>query len=233
MEEHSFKKGDTIIKQNDDGDVLYCLDSGVAKCYRKMTKDAEEPGTFLKDYTAGDAFGELALLYNAPRAATIIAEEDTVCFSVDRDCFNNIVKDASIKRRNRFETFLNKIELLQDLDNYEKGQLADVLNTQIYKEGEYIIKQGESGSKFYFIESGKAKATKNKEDGEDEVVFEYEENAYFGELALLKDDVRQANIITTSECQVAWIDRAAFLRLLGPLEEVLKRNAEKYEKFVK
>jgi cAMP-dependent protein kinase regulator len=80
MEEHTFKKGDTVIKQGDDGDVLFCVDSGTLKCYRRMKKDDAED-TFLKDYVPGDAFGELALLYNAPRAATIIADEDSVCFS--------------------------------------------------------------------------------------------------------------------------------------------------------
>jgi len=56
---------------------------------------------------------------------------------------------------------------------------------------------------------------------------------YFGELALLNDDVRQASIVATSAMTVAWIGRNMFKRLLGPIDEVLKRNAEKYDKFVK
>lgn len=232
MEEHTFKKGDTVIKQGDDGDVLFCVDSGALNCYRKMKKDDEEPGTLLKTYGPGDAFGELALLYNAPRAATIIADDDSVCFSLDRDCFNNIVKEATVKRRERFEEFVNKVELLQDLDPYERGQLADVLTTETHQAGDTIITQGESGEKFYLIESGTAKAVKTGDGGE-EVVFEYKENDYFGELALLKDDVRAASIVATSELMVAWIERKAFKRLLGPIEEVLKRNADKYDKFVK
>ena len=46
----------------------------------------------LKVYHPGDSFGELALLYNAPRAATIISKTNSVLFSLDRDTFNNIVK---------------------------------------------------------------------------------------------------------------------------------------------
>jgi len=157
----------------------------------------------------------LALLYNAPRAATIIAEEESVCFSLDRDCFNNIVKDATIQRRERFEEFISKLELLQDLEAYERGQLADCLSTATFSEGDVVIKEGEPGSRFYLVESGTLKATKG-----DEVVFEFKENDYFGELALIKDEVRAASVIATSDVKLAWIDRNTFKRLLGPIESV-------------
>ena len=48
----------------------------------------------------------------------------------------------------------------------------------------------------------------------------------------MKDSVREANVIATSDVKLAKIDRNAFKRILGPLEEILKRNAEKYKKFV-
>lgn len=53
----------------------------------------------LKQYNPGDLFGELALLYNAPRAASIQAKSEAVLFALDRSTFNNIVKDATIKKR--------------------------------------------------------------------------------------------------------------------------------------
>jgi len=53
----------------------------------------------LKVYGAGDAFGELALLYNAPRAATVTAKTKSILFSLDRECFNHIVKDAAVRKR--------------------------------------------------------------------------------------------------------------------------------------
>ncbi len=51
---------------------------------------------FLKTYVPGEAFGELALLYNAPRQASIKAKEDCVLYALDRETFNNIVKEAAM-----------------------------------------------------------------------------------------------------------------------------------------
>ena len=50
----------------------------------------------MKEYQPGEAFGELALLYNAPRAANIIAKTECVIWSLDRGTFNHIVKDAAM-----------------------------------------------------------------------------------------------------------------------------------------
>lgn len=104
MEEKLFKyprcinntrTGDQVIKQGDDGNELYVIDQGTLDCHKVFKKD-EEP-TFLKTYKPGESFGELALLYNAPRAASVKATSDSICFALDRDTFNNIVKDAAVR----------------------------------------------------------------------------------------------------------------------------------------
>ena len=73
------------------------------------------------------------------------------------------------------------------------------------------------------------------ENGIDQVVYEFKENDYFGELALLDDDnKRKATIkVTSDQLIVASLSKASFKRLLGPLEDILKRNSVKYEKYVK
>jgi len=111
MEEVRFKKGEWVIKQYEEGNVLYVVDDGVLDCYKKYKKDAEN--VFLKEYHPGEAFGELALLYNAPRAASILAKTDCTLFSLDRETFNHIVKDAARKKREKFEDTLKKVTIFE------------------------------------------------------------------------------------------------------------------------
>ena len=104
MEECKVQVNDVVIAEGDQGDCLYVIGSGTLSC-SKIFPGKTDP-TFLKAYQPGEAFGELALLYNAPRAATITANEDCTLFKLDRDTFNHIVKDAASKRREKYEAFL-------------------------------------------------------------------------------------------------------------------------------
>lgn len=227
-----YKANEWVIRQGDDGNELFVVSAGKLKC-EKVFPGQSDP-TFLKFYQRGDVFGELALMYNAPRAASIASLEESLLYSLDRDTFNNIVKTAAIKRREQYENFLKKVEILSELEAYERAKLSDCLKTERFKKGDFIVKEGETGDKFYFVQEGTADALK-LEDGKQVSVYHYKENDYFGELALLDDDnKRKASIqVTSDEAKVAVMDKLTFKRILGPIENILKRNAGKYQHFLK
>lgn len=116
--------GEVVIKQGDDGDVLYVIGAGALDCHRT---DGDGNEKFLKTYAPGEFFGELALLYNAPRAATVVAKEACTLYSLDRETFNAIVKELAAKKRETFDNALKKVKILDSVSAYERQQIADAI----------------------------------------------------------------------------------------------------------
>lgn len=114
----------------------------------------------MKTYLPGEAFGELALLYNAPRAATIIASTDAKLWQLDRNTFNHIVKGASQQRREQYETFLDSVPILKHIDLYEKAKICDVITEGTFASGQKVISEGDQGETFFIVISGTAIAVK-------------------------------------------------------------------------
>ncbi len=186
----------------------------------------------MKTYQPGEAFGELALLYNAPRAATITATEECQLWKLDRDTFNHIVKGSATRKRELYESFLTKVELFSTMEPYERSKLCDAFKKLSFKSGDMIIKEGDSGNDLCLLQEGSAYATKTIDPAKKpEMVMEYKVGDYFGERALIKNEPRAANVIAKTDCIVVTMDRHSVKRLLGPLEVMLKRNFEMYEKF--
>ena len=230
FEEKRYKAGEYVIKEGEKGDVVFLVDTGELDCEKTFKKG--DPPTYLKTYKPGESFGELALLYNAPRAATIKAKTDCLLWALDRGTFNNIVKEAAVKKRERYENSLKNVHILSTIDAYELGQICDAVKSEKADKGDFIIKQNEIGDKFYILDEGEAYASKVFHEGEKEVIVkEYKSGDYFGELALLRDEPRAASVIAKTKCKLITLDRLAFKRLLGPLEKLLKRNSEMYQKY--
>ncbi|CAD8138763.1 unnamed protein product [Paramecium octaurelia] len=224
MEVKKFQAGDIVIRQGDDGNELYVIDEGELECTKKFPNKHQEQK--LKTYLPGECFGELALLYNAPRAATIRATKPVVAFTLDRQTFDLYVKDVAIRKREQMEQIINTIDLLKSLDSYEKLQFCDVLEEKKYSKGEKVINQEEQGDTIYLIAEGELEAYK---DGYQDKVYSYQSGDYFGELALLQNSPRQATIQAITDCTLYYCDFKSFTRLMGPLEQILRRNVARYK----
>lgn len=149
MEERKAVTNEDVIVEGEQGDCLYVVGNGTLNCSKRLTPGAEP--TYLKTYTPGEAFGELALLYNAPRAATITAQENCVLWKLDRDTFNHIVKDAAARKREKYEAFLGEVPIFSTLEPYERGKLADAFKETKVSNGEYIIREGEPGNDLFLL----------------------------------------------------------------------------------
>ncbi|OBT69115.1 hypothetical protein VE03_01875 [Pseudogymnoascus sp. 23342-1-I1] len=218
-----------VISQGDQGDYFYIVESGSFDIYIHPSGSLQPGpsglGTKVATITVGGTFGELALMYGAPRNATVIsATNDCVLWALDRVTFRRILMDYTFTRRRMYEKFLAEVPLLSSLNDYERSKIADALESCKYAAGTKIISEGDAGEAFYLLEDGEASAYKK---GVDKPVKKYGKGDYFGELALLNDAPRAASVVCDSDVRVATLGKDGFQRLLGPVEGIMRR--ERYE----
>lgn len=60
----------------------------------------------------GGSFGELALIYGTPRAATVLAKTDVKLWGIDRDSYRRILMGSTIRKRKMYEEFLSRVSIL-------------------------------------------------------------------------------------------------------------------------
>jgi cAMP-dependent protein kinase regulator len=219
-------KGIKVITQGDAGDYFYIVEKGTFDIYVNSSgtigPGPEGMGTKVNSIGPGGSFGELALMYNAPRAATVISTEaSSTLWRLDRVTFRRILMDSAFQRRRMYESFLEEVPLLQSLTPYERSKIADALNAQRYKAGDVIIREGDPGEDFFLLESGQAEAYKN--EGGPHPVKQYHKGDYFGELALLDNKPRAASVVAKTDVKVAVVGKDGFQRLLGPVEGIMRR----------
>merc|ERR1719191_1602335 len=105
---------------------MFIIEEGTVECFKTI----DGAPKLVKTCATGDAFGELALLYNCPRAASVESRDHCVLWQLDRQTFNHIVKDAAAAKRQRYEGFLKSVPLFQSMEPYEIQQLVDALKPE-------------------------------------------------------------------------------------------------------
>lgn len=258
MREIHVEKDEVVIRQGDVGEWFYVVESGFLQCFIREEplpadwfseteavsaapetfKSLGHPrfGKWVANCGVGAAFGELALMYGHPRKASVVAIEPSTLWSLDRITFRTIILKAAHRRRTMYEQFLASVPLLKSLAPEERSKIADALGSSTYDDGEPVVRQGDMGDTFFFIEEGEAIVTKTMEgeNGEknDVQVGHLRKGDYFGELALLRLEPRAATVSaivredpTSPKLKVAVLDAHAFTRLLGPLRDLMERNA--------
>jgi len=237
------KPGTDIIVQGDlVADFFYIVQSGTFEIYVAEAEDPveDEPDpvsprgkaevrmkepVFLGTVEEGGSFGELALLYLVPRAATIRARTKGVVWVFDRTNFKNILMKVSDDKVAEYVAYINNTSLLQPLMSDEKKAVAEALIEMTFSKDDVILQQGEPGNTFYILSDGDVRVLV---DNDQKAVLSASKanktTQFFGERALLNSEPRAATIVVKSDhAKVLALDRDSFNMLLGPLQDLINR----------
>jgi CRP-like cAMP-binding protein len=212
--------GINVIEQGDKGDYFYVVEKGSFDIFVDSQKVVE--------ITAGGSFGELALLYNCPRAATVRSAVDGVLWAIDRSSFKHIIKDASEAAYKSAKEALQDVHILRTLKENQLDAIASAVKITRFKAGDYIIRKGDQGEIFYMVKDGEVMCvippdpSKGRRKSKP---IKLVKGQYFGERALQRGEPRAADVVCLSEtCTCMTLDRQAFQTLLGPLHQLIANN---------
>ena len=116
---------------------------------RFRQKSPGEPEVKVMTCTPDDhnSFGELALMYNAPRAATVKASSPCKLWALDRLAFKVIMLETAMSKNSERAEFLRKVKIMETVNDMERKVIADAMTMETYEAGQIIIRQGDPGTR--------------------------------------------------------------------------------------
>ena len=101
MQEKKVAAGTRLIQEGDEGEVMWVIEDGELDCIKVIQGEEK----VVKTCKRGDVFGELALLYNCKRAASVVASKACILWELDRETFKAICYEAAQKAPPEYEGF--------------------------------------------------------------------------------------------------------------------------------
>lgn len=215
-----FQAGETVFRKGEYGSTFYVIHDGVFRLTQgNLTNVTEAPAKDDKGarLRAGASFGELSVMYNAPRSATVQCVKPGSCWMLSRAIFKDSMKTKMDGRINEYAELLRTVDMFSKMSLRQMASLCNTVEERYFFESEDIVRQGEVADSFYIIFEGSCVVVK---DGLETVTLQT--GNFFGEKALIEHDVRAATVrVTSDKCTVLALERLAFEVLLMKQSQVL------------
>lgn len=214
LKQERFPAGEVIIREGDPGDKFYILERGKASVWRIDDDQVERK---IDEKGPGQYFGEVALVSNAPRNATVQADTPVTTLTLDYSDFNQCVRQyvnlaTQVDENVKYSWLLRGMPIFDELPSQELDQLAARLEPETLAAGAILFNEGDQGDKFYLVESGEVVISRLVDNQQVEIS-RREPGEYFGEIALLKNRPRTATITTAVDTRLLSLKAEQFQKL--------------------
>lgn len=243
FEEWTVKKGTIIFQEAEPGDYFYVIKQGtvqfigneqpnriIDKSRTRTGASAEEKKTgFVAHPTssAGEYFGELALLYDCNHYNTCEAVTDCTLWRLERRLCRKVMAKHSVEYDVDAKRLLKSVYLFKDIDDTHLTLIAHALATKTYQDGEEVLKKGDDCHCFYIVRTGQVHATDIVigESKYDDTILNPGDS--FGERVIIDDIPIPGNVRAVGETTLLWMSREVFLKLFGGWGCVITRSIDR------
>ena len=221
LKRERYKAGEAIIRQGEPGDRFCFVEQGQCVVAVADASGLEHEVAML---SSGDFFGEMALVQDIERTATVRAEGDVLVLSLSREVFLAMaeaieIPTESVLSQVRNAAFIRSHRFFATLSANQLRQVLTRINERLLPPDNVVVSQGDAGNSLFLIREGLCLVQHESEDGETHRVASLGKGEHFGEIALMADGIRTATVTTEKDTILLEVPDDVF-------KDVLLRNFE-------
>ncbi|MGH7392842.1 MAG: peptidase domain-containing ABC transporter [Candidatus Rokuibacteriota bacterium] len=215
----SFGFGQPIVTDGMPADAFYVVARGSARVVKAGLNGEEVSLALLRP---GDSFGEMALLEETTRSASVRASGDVEVLRLDRTIFHALVRanpeirtqvELQVKHRH-LNNFFRLYSPFAKLPPAAQKTLLTELKPLTVAAGQMVIQQGDEPGPMYIIEEGRLRVFV-EEDGRHRYIRYLRKGDFFGEMSLFKGTGRTASVEAAAACTLLALAPETFERLVN------------------
>lgn len=227
--EERYEFGDVVVQEGAPGDAYFILIEGRARVYKRGDDGQEIPLNVLRP---GDEFGEMALIEEGVRTASVRCSSSVRLFRLDRVDFHRILSESPELlqylqlrlRRRKIHNFLRQTPTFGTLPAPVLQEFLELLLPMSFAQGTTVIREGDVSDEFYIIEEGRLRIFVQAEGKARNVAYR-RAGDYFGEVSAIRSMPRTATVECVTACRLLCMKRDALLGLMAAHPE-FKRAVE-------
>ncbi|MBN2359550.1 MAG: cyclic nucleotide-binding domain-containing protein [Deltaproteobacteria bacterium] len=223
---HCFQADEVLLREGDVGDSFYIVASGKVRVVRERGKSRTIELAVLGE---GSFFGEMALLGDGVRAATVITAEPAELLEISRSMLDGLIKShPSVQqvmmrfyRQRLLSNLLKTSPIFQPFSQEVRKQLIEKFKQRELPRGTRIVAEGEPGDGLYVLLTGRCEVSR-RSDGRRVVLAELREGDLFGEMSLLSQHPVSATVTAVRKSIVLRLPKKVFGELIMTHPQILE-----------
>jgi len=215
---------EVILREGEESKAMFVITHGEVR----VTKKSGDQDIVLARLSDGSFFGEIALLTDSPRTATVTAEQETLLLQIERPTIEYIVSQFPAVRDTLLRFYRSRligqlIAISPALGSLGVKQRIDLIQKFVYREaptGKALLTQGQVGDGLYLLVAGRVKVIRHIEGASHEVAT-LRPGDIFGEMSLINNEPVSADVVAIGKCIVLRLPRDQILDLASTYPQLL------------